>query len=138
MNSIFTRIVFCACVCGSLSAADKTGVERMEWQIDGVAREALVHVPADARSSATPVLFAFHGHGGTAKNAAFHYNYQKLWPEALVVYMQGLPTVGKTDPETIAVDEYFAGRSRVAIVGTQVVAGEQSTGADGSGRARTR
>lgn len=69
-----------------------------EWQVDGVARQALVHVPATATQSDTPVVFAFHGHGGNRKNAAEKFGFHVLWPEALVVYMQGLPTAGKTDP----------------------------------------
>jgi polyhydroxybutyrate depolymerase len=45
-------------------------------------------------------VFAFHGHGGTMKNAANKMAYHKHWPEAVCVYMQGLPTPGKlTDPD---------------------------------------
>ncbi|MCC6155659.1 MAG: prolyl oligopeptidase family serine peptidase, partial [Candidatus Hydrogenedentes bacterium] len=32
-------------------------------------------------------------------NAARTFGYHTLWPEAIVVYMQGLPTPGMTDPE---------------------------------------
>jgi len=38
---------------------------RREWTVDGVVREALVYAPADAKTAPTPVIFAFHGHGGT-------------------------------------------------------------------------
>ncbi len=75
-------------------------LERREWTVDGVAREALVAVPATAKSEPVPVVFAFHGHGGNMQQAARSFGYHSLWPEALVVYMQGLNTPGKlTDPE---------------------------------------
>ncbi len=70
------------------------------WQVEGVTREALVYVPAVAHQKPSPLIFAFHGHGGTMRNAAAMYHYHELWPEAMVVYMQGLNTPGKlTDPE---------------------------------------
>jgi polyhydroxybutyrate depolymerase len=74
-------------------------VER-EWTVDGVARKALLHVPAASNRMDSPLLFAFHGHGGTMAHAASSFSFQTLWPEAIVVYMQGLNTPGKlTDPE---------------------------------------
>ncbi|MCC6797668.1 MAG: prolyl oligopeptidase family serine peptidase [Candidatus Hydrogenedentes bacterium] len=78
-------------------AQDLTSLQRREWQIDGVARQALLYIPKT--DVATPVVFAFHGHGGTMGNSARTFGYHTLWPEAIVVYMQGLPTPGMTDPE---------------------------------------
>lgn len=80
-------------------AAPAEQLTRMEWKIDGVVREALVYAPASARNSPTPVIFAFHGHGGSMRNAERKFGFQRLWPEAISVYMQGLPTPGMTDPE---------------------------------------
>ena len=72
---------------------------RREWNVDGQTREALVYAPPGAKSAATPVVFAFHGHYGTMNFAARKFDFQTLWPEALVVYPQGLPTVSKiVDP----------------------------------------
>lgn len=72
--------------------------QRRAWKVDGVAREALVYVPDAPRPA--PLVFAFHGHGGTMKAAAEKWAYHKRWPQAICVYMQGLPTPGKlTDPE---------------------------------------
>lgn len=69
------------------------------WDVDGTKREALVVAPAKPVKS-PPLMFVFHGHGGTAKNAAARLAYHKHWPEAVTVYPQGLPTPGKlTDPE---------------------------------------
>jgi polyhydroxybutyrate depolymerase len=71
-----------------------------EWTIDGVKREAIVFAPADAKASLSPLVFGFHGHGGNMRNVARSYHFQDLWPEAIVVYMQGLNTPGRlTDPE---------------------------------------
>jgi polyhydroxybutyrate depolymerase len=74
-------------------------MQQREWKIDGVARNALVWMP-DATNSTPPLVFAFHGHGGSMQNAARSFRIHEIWPEAVVVYMQGLPTAGQlTDPE---------------------------------------
>ncbi|MGB8170362.1 MAG: esterase [Chthoniobacteraceae bacterium] len=73
---------------------------RREWTVDGVVREGLIAIPPKATTDATPVVFAFHGHGGSMQNAARQFHVHTLWPEALVVYLQGLNTPGRlTDPE---------------------------------------
>ena len=70
-----------------------------EWRVDGVRREALVHLPPGGGRGA-PLIFVFHGHGGSARNAARQFALHVLWPEAAVVYPQGLNTPGRlTDPE---------------------------------------
>jgi polyhydroxybutyrate depolymerase len=60
--------------------------------VDGVTREALVHVPAAATRTPSPAIFAFHMRGGSMKSAAASFAYHKHWPEAIVVYSQGLQT----------------------------------------------
>src|SRR5579862_6984074 len=71
------------------------------WDVDGVERTALVYKPTKWRTGGkVPLVFDFHGHGGTARNAARAHHIHENWPEAVVVYMQGLNTPGKlTDPE---------------------------------------
>jgi len=72
----------------------------MQWTVDGVPREALVFPPsATAAAAKAPLVFAFHGHGGTMRTAAGAMAIQTAWPEALVVYMQGLPTVSPNDQQ---------------------------------------
>ena len=66
---------------------------RREWKVEGVQRQALVYFPA-AKTPPRPVVFAFHGHGGTMRGAASTFAYQKHWPDAIIVYMQGLNTPG--------------------------------------------
>lgn len=74
--------------------------QQMSFTVDDVARTALVYVPADAKTVSTPVVFVFHGHGGSAQNAARTFAMDKQWPEAISVYMQGLDTPGQlTDPQ---------------------------------------
>jgi len=90
-----------AFLCSAWNAARAEGnLARLEWKVDGVTREALVYVPPAAKTVPCPVVFAFHGHGGTMKHAAAKFAYHKHWPEAIAVYMQGLKTPGAlTDPE---------------------------------------
>ncbi len=75
-------------------------LERKSWTVEDVERTALIYVPEDADKKDSPVVFAFHGHGGSARQAARSFHMHKEWPEAIVVYMDGLPTPGQlTDPE---------------------------------------
>jgi polyhydroxybutyrate depolymerase len=76
------------------------GFQRVDLDVDGVKRMAIVRVPATAKDKPAPLLFGFHGHGGRMAGAARSFHLQDLWPEAIVVYMQGLNTPGRlTDPE---------------------------------------
>jgi len=45
-----------------------------------------------------PLLVFFHGHGGNARAAAQRIHFRDEWPEAIVVYPQGLPTASPIDP----------------------------------------
>ncbi len=97
MIRLFIAIATCFVATSITHAAPLT--ERT-WTVDGVERQALVHVPEKTNEAPSPVVFAFHGHGGSMNNAARQFAYEKLWPEAIVVYMQGLKTPGRlTDPE---------------------------------------
>lgn len=62
--------------------------------VDGVQREALVYLPSTSSKAKAPVIFAFHGHGGNMHFAARGMAFQDAWPDAIVVYPQGLPTPG--------------------------------------------
>jgi polyhydroxybutyrate depolymerase len=86
---------------------DEANGQTITLTVDGQERSALVFLPSkapDARSSTkddpgSPVVFAFHGHHGKSQQTARKFQIQKLWPEAIVVYPQGLPTSGITDPQ---------------------------------------
>jgi len=75
-------------------------LQRVSITVGELKREALVYLPTKKSKAAAPVVFGFHGHGGNAANAARTFKIHQLWPEAIVVYMQGVPTVGVlTDPK---------------------------------------
>lgn len=96
------RFLFLLVLClGAISSAHAADAPtRGQWTVDAVVREALVYVPPRADTEATPVVFVFHGHGGTMRNAARTFALHTRWPEAIVVYPQGLNTPGRlTDPE---------------------------------------
>lgn len=83
-----------------LGRLDATSLARQTWQVGGVTREALVHAPEKIAPGGAPLVFVFHGHGGTMGHSARTLPIHEKWPEAVVVYPQGLPTVGQlTDPK---------------------------------------
>jgi polyhydroxybutyrate depolymerase len=97
IRSIFLPTLLLA---ATLSSRAAEGPSRREWKVDGVVREALVYAPTSAASGSTPIAFAFHGHGGSMNNATRMFSFHTHWPEAIVVYMQGLNTPGRlTDPK---------------------------------------
>lgn len=80
----------------------QTGLQTVTWMVDGVSRTGLVHLPRGGTpaGSGAPLVLVFHGHGGTSQQAARTFGIHSHWPEAVVIYPQGLPTPGRlTDPE---------------------------------------
>ena len=76
------------------------GVQKLDLTVDGIARNGFVYAPSTAKEQPAPVVFVWHGHGGTALGAGRSTPMFKLWPEAISVYLQGLNTPGQlTDPE---------------------------------------
>lgn len=66
------------------------------FQVEGVERTAIVIEPTK-KSDHPPLVFGFHGHGGTARFVSRRFDIHSLWPEAVVVYPQGLPTATSRD-----------------------------------------
>ena len=66
-------------------------LQHIEVKVDGTMREALVAYGNNTFAK-SPLVFAFHGHGGNMNYSANKFAIDKLWPEATVVYMQGVPT----------------------------------------------
>lgn len=62
----------------------------LNLKVDGVPRQAIVF-PGAGLNRAAPVVFVFHGRGSNALQAS-GYAIQNLWPEAVVIYPQGLPS----------------------------------------------
>jgi polyhydroxybutyrate depolymerase len=76
------------------------GLEKLTLDAGGTAREALLYTPPAAKEKPSPLVFVWHGHGGGMIQSALSFQLHRHWPEAIVVYPQGLPTPGKlTDPE---------------------------------------
>ncbi|MFO0046500.1 MAG: hypothetical protein ACK53G_13820, partial [Armatimonadota bacterium] len=75
------------------------GVETVKIQVDGTEREFNVYFPKTREARPRPVIFAFHGHGGNMNNSVRKFKFNETVPNAISVYMNGLPTAGRTDPQ---------------------------------------
>lgn len=87
-----------------LSLAAERGPDplaRQTWTLDGVERSAVVASPAAPGPRAgSPLVLVFHGHGGTSSHSARTFAIHTHWPEAVVIYAQGLSTPGRmSDPD---------------------------------------
>lgn len=67
----------------------QSGPVDLKLTVDGVERTAVVY-RSSTPTKAVPVVFVWHGFTGNAKQAAFSYRVHAAWPEATVVYPQGL------------------------------------------------
>jgi poly(3-hydroxybutyrate) depolymerase len=77
------------------------GPHDLSLDVDGVTRTALLVVPADV-SGPVPLVVAFHGHGGSGHRFDRVMDVEGRWPEAAVVYPDGLTGhAGRTDPEGV-------------------------------------
>ena len=82
------------------SLAQAVEPEKLTLDVAGTERQAIVYAPsAKTKSANSPLVFVFHGHGGNMQNISRTMHIQTTWPEAIVVYMQGVPTPTKVDPE---------------------------------------
>ncbi len=81
-----------------IKAQPPEGCVERTWEVDGVKRTAIVRAPLKS-SAKPPVVFGWHGHYGTAARVAGSWDIMKLWPEAVFVFPQGLPTPTVNDPQ---------------------------------------
>jgi polyhydroxybutyrate depolymerase len=63
----------------------------LNFSISGVKREAVVFAPTVKSATKPPIVFMFHGHGGSANRCVGRFHVEKQWPQAVVVYPDGLP-----------------------------------------------
>ena len=69
---------------------ESSSAEIMRWQVNGATREAIVQAPDTAATGEPlPLVLSFHGYGDNMENFQ-HTNVHVVWPEAVVVYFQGL------------------------------------------------
>lgn len=74
-------------------------LKTVTWKIGEVTREAQVYAPP-ANGKLRPLVITFHGHGGGPRHVVRKFAFHEIWPEAVCVYPQGLPTpVPLIDPE---------------------------------------
>jgi len=59
--------------------------------VHGVDRVAYAFAPSQPSTAKPPMIFMFHGHGGSAQTCMQRFYMEKRWPEAVVVYCDGLP-----------------------------------------------
>src|SRR5262245_12773728 len=88
----------CLAVLMAFTLVRLPAVNAAEWTVEGEKRQAIVIPPSKSNKSGDPVLLVFHGHGGTMQSME-RKGFQSLWPEAIVVCPQGLPTPSRRDPE---------------------------------------
>jgi polyhydroxybutyrate depolymerase len=100
---IFAVLAVAMSVTATAQVGTTTGPGKiMSWTVDGKQRKAIVFAPKDtAKGQKLPLVFAFHGHGGNMNGAAQLMHIQTVWPEAIVVYPQGLNTPSLVDPQGI-------------------------------------
>lgn len=74
--------------------------DQAKISVDGVDREFTLYVPETGSQEKLAVVFAFHGHGQELAEAINKYKLEKYWPEAIIVYPQGLRTsIQNMDPQ---------------------------------------
>lgn len=61
-----------------------------EFQVRGETRTAMVFIPKSSLTQAAPVVFCFHGSGGSPQKAMQQFKAHRHWEEAIVVYPAGL------------------------------------------------
>jgi poly(3-hydroxybutyrate) depolymerase len=71
-------------------------MKTLSWKIEGVERTAEVYIPEDL-SEDVPIMFAFHGHGGTGTGFA-RKSFQSFWKNCIIAYPNGLDTSSPGDP----------------------------------------
>ncbi len=70
--------------------------ELKNYEIEGLDRTAIVFAPT-VTTKHPPLVFGFHGHGGNGRQASRSFRIHEFWPEAVVVYMNGIPTITGND-----------------------------------------
>ncbi|MAF67159.1 MAG: hypothetical protein CMJ84_16070 [Planctomycetes bacterium] len=102
MTHLRSRIPLAPALLAALGASSPAVADeliRRSFEVEGVERTALVYAPEQARTTPSPLVLVFHGHGGTMRGIARAFALHRHWPEAIVVYPEGLRTPGRYDPE---------------------------------------
>ena len=86
----------------------------MRFDVDGIARSAHIYPSTlEGNVGPSPVVFYFHGHTGTQWDSTARRRFHSLWPQATIVYAQGMAVDhnGLLDPpgQDIETDNVFPG-----------------------------
>jgi polyhydroxybutyrate depolymerase len=82
-----TLVAACVILCAHTAAGQDAKI--MKWTVGGERREGILYAPSTAAAKPTPVVLSFHGHGDDMQNFQ-HTGVHRAWPQAIVVYFQGL------------------------------------------------
>jgi polyhydroxybutyrate depolymerase len=96
-HSLTIALLSIASACTSSDAQPRrapVALQSHSWVIDGSKRTGLIATPSKPAAAGAPLVLVFHGHGGTAANMSRALPIHARWPEAMVIYLQGLPTPG--------------------------------------------
>jgi polyhydroxybutyrate depolymerase len=91
VGSGFSRAFSVIALALFLCARVATAADLITWTVDGVKRDAIIYVPSSPPPGKLPLVFSFHGHGDDMENFQV-VGLQDAWPDAIVVYFQGLPS----------------------------------------------
>jgi len=90
-RSALLSLVVVATALGAGVASAQHG-RTVEWRVEGLIRSALVFAPTmPVQPEGAPLVLSFHGHGDWMQSFQ-RTNLHVAWPEAIVVYFQGLET----------------------------------------------
>jgi poly(3-hydroxybutyrate) depolymerase len=86
------RFALSVLTCTAVLASPVAGAfDTLEIEVNGVSRSARVYPGTNADRTASPLVIVFHGLADSAWNFADIVGFHEQWPEATVVYPQGLP-----------------------------------------------
>jgi poly(3-hydroxybutyrate) depolymerase/sugar lactone lactonase YvrE len=84
----FFTVLLLALLFGSIDRPAAATLIPWEGMVDGVRRTALIEPGKDATITPSPLVFVFHGGGGTSSDLT-KVGLSQAWPEATFVYPQG-------------------------------------------------
>ena len=88
----------CAVTAAARPGATPLAPKLQEIDVDGVKRTGRYY-PGAAKVKAVPLVVVFHGHGQSGEIADNLFGIQKAWPEAFVIYPDGLTGVADDNGE---------------------------------------
>ena len=88
-NMLRLLLLLCSAVLSTLCVANNREGEIISVKSDGTTRRALVYAP-QGQKSAAPLVFVFHGRGGSMHAISRKIDIHNHWKQAIVVYPQGM------------------------------------------------